>query len=375
MSSFYLTDMDDLTPYFTAAIARSAGMEYIPIAVMLELTDSNWIDILGQIADAPGLVALDLSLCTRSTVLSGGGLYSDGTFDPDKTNSSIGKGKIVSLVLPDAAEVIEAGSSGSPTFSHFSALKSVEGKAITSVDQYAFDSCTLLETVSLPEATGIGEYAFDGYASLTSVSLPEVTTIGMAAFSGCTALTNISVDTGNPAFSASGERLMNKAGTDLIAWPSASGPVTLNGITTIGMGAFSGCTSLTSVSLPEVTTIGMAAFSGCTSLASVSLPEVTTIGMATFLATGDQPLTVTLGAAPPELGTEMFSFVNLMKAVTVKVPNNAAWSSIISGSPYSGSDTTPNWGNGFRSHGWNGTSMISGSFNPNITLDIQAVLP
>ena len=57
------------------------------------------------------------------------------------------------------------------------------------------------------------------------------------------------------------------------------------GVTTIGGGAFSGCTSLASVTIPEgVTTIGDAAFSDCTSLASVTIPEgVTTIGSYAFL--------------------------------------------------------------------------------------------
>ena len=45
-------------------------------------------------------------------------------------------------------------------------------------------------------------------------------------------------------------------------------------VTSIGYRAFSGCTSLASISLPEgVTRIGEGAFSGCTSLASISLPR------------------------------------------------------------------------------------------------------
>ena len=52
------------------------------------------------------------------------------------------------------------------------------------------------------------------------------------------------------------------------------------GVTSIEVSAFSGCRSLTSVSILEsVTSIGVSAFSGCSSLTSVSIPDsVTSIG-------------------------------------------------------------------------------------------------
>ena len=58
-------------------------------------------------------------------------------------------------------------------------------------------------------------------------------------------------------------------------------------VTTIGSGAFSYCTSLTSVSLPAATTIGGVAFSDCTSLATVDFGDtprssVPTLGIGAF---------------------------------------------------------------------------------------------
>ena len=63
------------------------------------------------------------------------------------------------------------------------------------------------------------------------------------------------------------------------------GDVTVpNGVTSIGNGAFSGCSSLTRIALPDsVTSIGGKAFNGCGSLTSVTIPDgVMNIEYATF---------------------------------------------------------------------------------------------
>ena len=54
----------------------------------------------------------------------------------------------------------------------------------------------------------------------------------------------------------------------------------------IGNGAFSGCISLTSITIPDsVTSIGSSAFDDCISLTSITIPDsVTSIGAYAFLA-------------------------------------------------------------------------------------------
>jgi hypothetical protein len=269
---------------------------------------------------------------------------------------------------------------GDGAFVHCTGLTSVNLPAsLTYISREAFAECTGLILVNLPASlTIIGDHAFMSCSSLISVDLPaSLASIGDNPFSGCINLTNIAVDGANPNYKAENGMLLSKDGTILIGWPTASGAAPpLLGITTIGAYAFADCTGLTAVSLPDATSVGYRAFWGCNTLTSVNLPVVTTVPDEAFGNTGGVAITVTLGTVVPNLGGTMFSYNDESKIVTVKVSNNVAWSGIIGGSPYSGADTTDNWGNGFRGGGWNGTAMMTSSLvNSNITLTIETYTP
>ena len=135
--------------------------------------------------------------------------------------------------------------------------------------------------------TSIGESAFENCRSLTSVTIPNsVTSIGGGAFAWCTSLTGIWVTEGNSHYSsdASGV-LFSKDKTTLVQYPGAFAAYAIpDSVTSIGAGAFGGCTSLTSVTIPDsVTSIGGIAFGNCKSLTSVTIPDsVTSIGDGAF---------------------------------------------------------------------------------------------
>ena len=147
-------------------------------------------------------------------------------------------------------------------------------------------------TINGLPVTGIAASAFANSTSLTSVSIPaSVTSIGAGAFIGCTSLTTITVDPSNANFSSAVGVLFNKNQTTLIQYPAGSAATSYtipNGVpTTIGASAFSGSTSLTSVTVPSgVTTIGASAFASDTSLTTaLFVGNAPTTGSGIFAST------------------------------------------------------------------------------------------
>ncbi|MCL2630441.1 MAG: leucine-rich repeat domain-containing protein [Firmicutes bacterium] len=130
------------------------------------------------------------------------------------------------------------------------------GKPVVAIADRAFLSYNEITSMTIPKSvTSIGGFLFFNYGyHLTSVIFEEgskLTSIGYGAFYGCTSLTSITIP---------------------------------NSVTSIGLFAFANCTSLISITIPNsVTTIGSSAFNGCTSLTSITIPfSVTSIGESAF---------------------------------------------------------------------------------------------
>jgi hypothetical protein len=107
------------------------------------------------------------------------------------------------------------------------------------------------------------------------------------AFYGCSSLTAISVSSANRNYQDRDGILFTKDGTTLHTYPAGNTQtvyVIPYGVISISWGAFSYCSSLTSITIPAgVTSIGVSAFSGCSSLTSVTIPAgVTSIGDLAF---------------------------------------------------------------------------------------------
>ena len=118
------------------------------------------------------------------------------------------------------------------------------------------------------------------YEGLTTADIPasvtygektySVTSIGYGAFSGCSGLTSVTIP--NSVTSIGKNAFYKCTGLTSVTIP--------NSVTSIGGSAFTLCLGLTSVIIPNsVTSIGGGAFEGCSSLKSVTIPNsVTSIG-------------------------------------------------------------------------------------------------
>lgn len=200
--------------------------------------------------------------------------------------------------------------------------------SVTNIGGGAFNNCSSLASITIPSSiTSIGDRVFSECTSLTSVTIPySVTSIGEYAFADCTSLqeviylgsreqwnkiivgiynealysadlslysTDISQiissgicgdnltwtldDMGTLTISGTGDIVYNN-GLDSPPWHDKKAFIQFvsleNGVTSIAWGAFSGCSSLESITIPEsVTSIGGEAFYGCTSLTSITIPN------------------------------------------------------------------------------------------------------
>ena len=209
-------------------------------------------------------------------------------FNKDKTEliQYLSKKANKQYVIPSSVTSI-----GDRAFYRCSSLTSIEiPSSVTSIGNYAFSDCSQLTSIEIPSSvTSIGDSAFYGCRSLTSIEIPSgVTSIGDYAFSGCSSLTGINVDENNQNYCSEDGVLFNKDKTKLIRYPSKNSDkqyVIPSSVTSIGDGAFLGCSSLTSIEIPEeVTSIRDYTFSGCGSLKNIDIPSsVMSIGIATFL--------------------------------------------------------------------------------------------
>ena len=275
-----------------------------------------------------------------------------------------GCSSLTSVTIPNSVTRI-----GSSAFSDCSSLKSVTiPNSVTSIGECAFSGCKSLTSVTIPNSvTSIGYAAFDGCESLTFVTiLNGVTSIGDRAFYGCESLTSVTIPNSvtsigrgafwetalcnDPANWEKGALYINNCLIDVheglikkdegfaghfrikentrvlsdgaFSDCSSLTSVTIpNSVTSIGNGAFRDCSSLTSITIPNsVTSIGYGAFADCVSLTSITIPNsVTSIGRGALW--GCKSLaSVTIPNSVTSIGNEAFKYCSSLASVTI--PNS-----------------------------------------------------
>jgi hypothetical protein len=182
--------------------------------------------------------------------------------------------------------------------------------SVTSIGDYAFQSCTELTSVSIPETvTSLGNWTFDKCAKLESVNIPSsITSIGEHTFGACTGLTSLTIP--NTVTSIGGEAFYYCTGVTELNIADSETELTIGGsaftdvkptkvylgrnisdaiftedtnlsdltigdkVTAINDTEFKGCTALTALTIPNtVTSIGASAFSGCTGVAELKFED------------------------------------------------------------------------------------------------------
>ena len=191
---------------------------------------------------------------------------------------------VENLILPNTLITI-----GEEMF-YQSKLKTVVIPAnATTIGNSAFEQCASLISIDIPaNVETIGTAVFWGCSSLTTVTFEkgsQLKTIGggsssyYGAFSYCTALTSIEIPASVETIGASAFKGCSSLAT--VTFENGSQLKTIGG-GSYSSGAFSDCTALTSIEIPaSVETIEAAAFKDCSSLATVTFEngsQLKTIG-------------------------------------------------------------------------------------------------
>ena len=189
---------------------------------------------------------------------------------------------------------------------HLTIGKVIEKKSILDIHSIPKDK---IKSVTIREGvTKIG----DSSPMINNDILHETPIIG--AFEGCTGLTSVTIpdsvrEIGDKAFSGC-------EGLTSITIP--------NSVTKISTYAFINCTSLSSINIPNnVTEIGKEAFEGCTGLTSINIPNnVTKIGSGAFIGcTGLTSINI------PDSVTEIDekAFKGCTSLISVVIPDSVAY--------------------------------------------------
>ena len=212
------------------------------------------------------------------------------------------------IIFPDSVTYI-----GNGAFSDCSSLTSVIiPDSITNIEGSAFSNCSTLEKIVVEEnnpiydsrdncngiietssnelitgckntvipnsISSIGADVFYRCSGLTSITIPNnVTSIGRKAFSAGSSLEKIIVDEDNPVYDSRDNcnAIIKTSSNELLL--GCKNTVIPDNVTSIGNGAFSGCSGLTSIDIPDgVTRIEDGAFSGCSELTSITIPSSVT---------------------------------------------------------------------------------------------------
>lgn len=325
-----------LTTICRGAFYSCGNLESINLENVTSIADHAFMECtkLKEVTLSSGLKELqnhtfiDCSSLSKVTIPTNGALQSIGTFAFYRCSS------LTEIEFPRELQTI-----GSWAFARNAALKSVTFHANCSIDNEAFQDCYGLEAVYVEDMSGtrdplgmwlyyrfagqnsnplkfarhlyingiectkiddsaigytIPNYAFINCESITEIELNKINgiyEIGEYAFSGCTSLESVTLS-----------QSIGKIGPYAFSGCKAMTSLQLSeNLATVPMMAFNGCTSLERLDIPaSVKQLEMLAFGNCTAVNTIEVyaptpPECTATGMASPFAGIDATLHVLKG--------------------------------------------------------------------------------
>lgn len=198
-------------------------------------------------------------------------ILDDGTIEIKKYTGSNGAVDIPSTIDGKAVTSI-----GNDAFQYCEILSITIPNSITNISISAFAYCTNLKSITIPDSvTSIGDFAFYNCENLTSIEFSNgVTSIGYCAFSYCNGLTSVTIP----------DSVTNLVGETFSYCENLTSVSLPNSITCIPYGMFYRCKSLPSIIIPDtITEITDTAFYMCNNLKSITIPaSVEEIGATAF---------------------------------------------------------------------------------------------
>ena len=253
------------------------------------------------------------------------------------------------LTIPDSVTEIESGAfeCSSLISDEYGTIKYVDGWVVGSghtanvvlkdgtrgIAFEAFSCDEIIEKVTMPDTVKyINAYAFENCTNLSEVLLSSsLENIESGVFFNCMKLADIVIPDSvisitsdafyNTALLDKQNTPVKYAGKWVIAAEDRDKIVIKDGTKGIANNAFSGCTSLTDITIPDsVTMIGDAAFANCTSLTDITIPgSVTMIGNAAF-GSCTSLTDITIPDSVTSIGDS--AFYNCPKLINVTIPDS-----------------------------------------------------
>ncbi len=191
---------------------------------------------------------------------------------------------IKSITAPDVVTIANGSSAANGAF-YSAGLTNVSFAALTTIGNYAFQSCSGLTRAKFPSVTAIGNYAFSGCGAFTNIEVnADIASIGSYAFARTSSFQACVLKSFQPTTLPKLEMIGEKAffgssGSNL------QGDFYCPALTNLGFQALRQ-SAITSFRAPKLTYLGDNAFSACASLTDVEVSaDITYIGASAFART------------------------------------------------------------------------------------------